>query len=65
MVARAVLPTLLAEHEHGEGEADIWLVTGVFALPSVGDAEGPREDWEKEWEMKPVVPRGIVELMGR
>ncbi|KAF8196893.1 hypothetical protein K438DRAFT_1967884 [Mycena galopus ATCC 62051] len=61
MVARAVLPTLIGEHE--QSVSDIWLVTAVFALPSVGTHEGAAEGWLKEWEKRPIVPQEIAALM--
>ncbi|EMD37791.1 hypothetical protein CERSUDRAFT_114450 [Gelatoporia subvermispora B] len=63
MVPRAVIPTLLGEHEHGE--KDVWLVTAVFGLPNVGDEEGARPGWEAEWQKKPVIPQDILELMSK
>ncbi|KAF8884722.1 hypothetical protein CPB84DRAFT_1816926 [Gymnopilus junonius] len=61
MVARAILPTLLAEHDSGNG--NIWLVTGVFAIPSVQDEVGARSGWTAEWEKRPVVPSEILALI--
>ncbi|KAJ7272625.1 hypothetical protein B0H12DRAFT_1208464 [Mycena haematopus] len=61
MVARAVLPTLMGEHERNL--PDIWLVTAVFALPSVGEHEGAAGGWEKEWNKRPTVPSEIAALM--
>lgn len=61
IVARAILPTLLGEHAAGEG--NIWLVTGVFALPNVGDQQGAAAGWLAEWERQPTVPRDIEALM--
>ncbi|KAF8198539.1 hypothetical protein BJ912DRAFT_29411 [Pholiota molesta] len=57
IVARAVLPTLVAGHDAGTG--NIWLVTGVFAIPSVKDENGARGGWTKEWEKRPSVPKEI------
>lgn len=62
MVARAVLPTLIGEHEGSS--SDIWLVTAVFALPSIADREGAAEGWTKEWEKKrPNLPQEIAALI--
>ncbi|KAK7031509.1 hypothetical protein R3P38DRAFT_3313584 [Favolaschia claudopus] len=61
IVARAVLPTLIGEHE--ASESDLWLVTAVFALPSVGDHKGAAEGWLKEWHKRPSVPSEIAELI--
>ncbi|KAJ7035523.1 hypothetical protein C8F04DRAFT_510428 [Mycena alexandri] len=61
MVARAVLPTLLGEHT--PNSADIWLVTAVFGLPSIGDHEGAPEGWSKEWKKRPTLPQEIAALM--
>ncbi|KAF8877176.1 hypothetical protein BD779DRAFT_1694405 [Infundibulicybe gibba] len=61
MVPRAVLPTLLGDHT--ESQSDIWFVTSVFALPSVGDEEGARQGWSSEWEKRPTVPREIAALI--
>ncbi|TFK69347.1 hypothetical protein BDN72DRAFT_616247 [Pluteus cervinus] len=68
MVPRAILPTLLAEHEptttdRSDGRKDIWLVTGVFALPSVGEEEGAK-GWLTEWARRPTVPEEILTLIG-
>ncbi|KAI0695529.1 hypothetical protein BC835DRAFT_1273139 [Cytidiella melzeri] len=60
MVPRAVLPTLLDEHEEN---AEGWLVTAVFGLPSQGDVEGAPNGWEEEWKKQPVVPKEIAELI--
>lgn len=61
IVARAVLPTLLAEH--GNSDEDVWLVAAVFGLPSTGDNGGVAKGWEQEWEKRPIVPREIAALM--
>ncbi|KAH7921851.1 hypothetical protein BV22DRAFT_1018505 [Leucogyrophana mollusca] len=61
VVARAVLPTLLAEHK--PGDQNIWLVTAVFALPNEGDTEGPAKGWEGEWRKRPSIPTEIQSLM--
>ena len=61
MVARAVLPTLMAEHEAGDG--NIWLVTGVFAIPSILNEKGARSGWTREWEKRPAVPEEIQALI--
>jgi hypothetical protein len=61
MVPRAVLPTLV--HEHQASDKSIWLVTAVFALPSVGKEEGARAGWTTEWERRPKVPEEIAALM--
>ncbi|KAJ7065248.1 hypothetical protein C8F01DRAFT_982874 [Mycena amicta] len=59
--ARAVLPTLQGEHE--PGEKDIWLVTAVFGLPTVGECEGASAGWTSEWEKRPAVPEEIAALI--
>ncbi|KAI0727992.1 hypothetical protein C8Q72DRAFT_885854 [Fomitopsis betulina] len=61
MVPRAVLPTLMGEH--AAGGKDIWLVTGVFGLPSVGDRDGAPAGWEAEWRKRPTVPDEIAVLL--
>lgn len=61
MVPRAVLPTLM--DEHAANDKDIWLVTGVFGLPSVGDREGAAPGWEVEWHKRPAIPAEIAALM--
>lgn len=61
MVPRAVLPTLLDEHE--PSEQDVWLVTAVFGLPAQGDAQGAPKGWEEEWRKRPIVPEEIAVLM--
>ena len=61
MVPRAVLPTLMGEHS--AGETDIWFVTGVFGIPSVGDQEGALAGWEAEWRKRPTIPEEIAALM--
>jgi hypothetical protein len=59
--ARAVLPTLLDTVEPGTG--DVWYVTAVFGLPSVGKEKGAKEGWLKEWEKRPELPEDIKALM--
>ena len=61
MVPRAVMPTLMDEHEAQEG--DIWLATAVFGLPSVAGKEGAAPGWEAEWKKLPVIPDAILSLM--
>lgn len=61
MEARAVLPTLLSEHEASEN--DIWLVTGVFALPSRIGEEGAEAGWLTEWNKRPTIPEDIAALL--
>ncbi|KAJ7797497.1 hypothetical protein B0H14DRAFT_3114331 [Mycena olivaceomarginata] len=56
MVARAVLPTLIGEHEGSS--SDIWLIAAVFALPSIAD-EGAAEGWSKEWNKRPNLPQEL------
>ncbi|KAF8653454.1 hypothetical protein AX16_003929 [Volvariella volvacea WC 439] len=60
IVARAVLPTLVGQHD--AGPRDVWLITAVFALPAAGDREGA-EDWAREWEKRPAVPDEIGRLI--
>ncbi|EGO03248.1 hypothetical protein SERLA73DRAFT_101356 [Serpula lacrymans var. lacrymans S7.3] len=57
IVARAVLPTLVAKHK--PDSSNIWLLTAVFGLPNEGDAEGPAKGWEVEWRKRPSVPGDI------
>ncbi|TFY68802.1 hypothetical protein EVJ58_g799 [Rhodofomes roseus] len=59
----AVLPTLMGEH--AAGEKDIWLVTGVFGIPSVGDQEGAPAGWEAEWRKRPTIPEEVAALMAQ
>lgn len=69
MVPRAVLPTLIMEHE--AKESDIWLAAAVFGLPNpdfgLGLSSEKEEEgvcgWYKEWETRPIIPQEIVELM--
>lgn len=61
MVPRAVLPTLMGEH--AAGGKDIWLVTGVFGIPSTGDQEGAPAGWEAEWRKRPTIPDEIAVLI--
>jgi len=61
VVARAVLPTLVAKH--GISEEDVWLVTAVFGLPSPCGNEGATQGWEQEWKKRPIVPADIAALM--
>lgn len=61
VVARAVLPTLLGEHD--ASDKDYWLVTGVFGLPNIGDDEGAVKGWEVEWKKRPRVPAEIASLI--
>ncbi|KAF9524341.1 hypothetical protein CPB83DRAFT_773953 [Crepidotus variabilis] len=61
IVSRAVLPTLLSGHS--SGPRSLWLVTGVFALPSQGDGKGAPAGWEGEWRKRPVVPEKLVSLI--
>jgi hypothetical protein len=61
VVARAVLPTLLAEH--GDSDEDVWLVAAAFGLPSMSDNEGVTRGWEQEWKKRPIVPREIAALI--
>ncbi|KAL1760028.1 hypothetical protein FB107DRAFT_203903 [Schizophyllum commune] len=60
-VPRAIMPTLLQEYQ--ASDKSYWLVTGVFAIPSIGDEEGARSGWTKEWEKRPSVPEEIKKLM--
>ncbi|KAI0065803.1 hypothetical protein BV25DRAFT_1596361 [Artomyces pyxidatus] len=62
IVPRAVLPTLVGEHD-ARPDADIWLVTAVFGLPSKAGAGAPEQGWEAQWEKRPVVPKEILELI--
>ncbi|CDO76195.1 hypothetical protein BN946_scf185037.g18 [Trametes cinnabarina] len=61
MVPRAVLPTLMDEHQPGQG--DIWLVSAVFGLPSRNGENGAAPGWEAEWKKRPVIPQEIAVLM--
>ncbi|KAJ8468640.1 hypothetical protein ONZ51_g9516 [Trametes cubensis] len=61
MVPRAVMPTLMDEHNPEDG--DIWLVTAVFGLPSVNGANGAAPGWEAEWKKRPTIPQEIAALM--
>ena len=61
MVPRAVMPTLMDEHEVQQG--DIWLVTAVFGLPAVAGREGATPGWEAEWKKRPIIPKEITALM--
>lgn len=60
MVPRAVLPTLLQDHQ--PNEKDSWLVTAVFALPSIGSKEGADAGWTIEWNKRPEIEE-ISKLM--
>lgn len=61
IVARAVLPTLLGEHEVGKG--DIWLGAGVFGLPNVDEAEGATPGWLKHWVKRPEVGMSVSDYV--
>ncbi|KAF7969614.1 hypothetical protein HWV62_26863 [Athelia sp. TMB] len=62
IVARAVLPTLMAGHE--AGDKDAWLIGAVFGLPSKDDGTtGAAAGWEQEWSKKPTIPAGILSLI--
>ncbi|KAF8982581.1 hypothetical protein BDQ17DRAFT_1394045 [Cyathus striatus] len=50
--ARAVLPTLMGEHEPGE----VWVACAVFGLPAREGEEGVK-GWSGEWGRKLVVPK--------
>ena len=63
MVPRAVMPTILCEHSGG-GE-DLWLVTGVFGLPSKGLKEGADDGWLEEWNRRPEIPKPLGTMIGR
>ena len=61
--SRSTMPTLLGTHG-GDAEKDVWLVTGIFAIPSrVGEHGVAKEKWVKEWAKTPVVPEAIRKLM--
>lgn len=60
IVPRAVLPTLMDEHE--PSTESVWLVTGVFGLPTVNDEEGARSGWEAEWMKRPKIPDELAVL---
>lgn len=62
IVPRAVLPTLVGEHEANEGKSE-WLVSGVFGVPAVGDEQGARKGWEGEWVKRPVIPEEVAVLI--
>ncbi|CAK5267415.1 unnamed protein product [Mycena citricolor] len=61
MVPRAVLPTLMGEHS--SGSEDIWLVTAVFALPSVEHSQGAQSGWMDEWLKRPVLPEQLSAMV--
>lgn len=61
MVPRAVLPTLLDEHD--ATAQDVWFVTAVFGVPSQGGVEGAPAGWEEEWKKRPAVPAEIAKLL--
>jgi len=61
IVARAVLPTLLGEHEAGQG--DIWLGAGVFGLPNVGESEGATPGWSRHWVKRPEVGMSVFDYI--
>jgi len=61
IVPRAILPTLGADHD--ASDKNIWLITGVFALPSIKGEKRARKGWMAEWEKRPVVPEQIRALM--
>ncbi|KAF8157200.1 hypothetical protein B0H34DRAFT_658030 [Crassisporium funariophilum] len=63
IVARAVLPTLIAEHQ--SGKKNVWLITGVFAIPSVEQVKGAREGWMAEWEKRPAIPEEIQTIISK
>jgi len=61
MVPRAVLPTLMDEHE--PDAKDVWLVTAVFGLPSDTGEGGAPQGWEAEWKKRPLIPEAISALI--
>ncbi|EIW77401.1 hypothetical protein CONPUDRAFT_129673 [Coniophora puteana RWD-64-598 SS2] len=58
IVARAVLPTLVAVYDPGEH----WLVTAVFAVPSREGENVPPDGWQNEWKKRPVIPAELAKL---
>jgi len=63
MEPRAVMPTILCEHS-GDGE-DLWLVTGVFGLPSKGSIDGADAGWLEEWKRRPEIPKALRTMISR
>ena len=63
MVPRAVMPTLMGQHEPTDGRKDVWLLTAVFGVPSKGESQGATAGWQDGWMRRPVVPPEIAELM--
>jgi len=52
--ARAALPTILSEHQ--PSNKNIWLITGVFALPRDSEEpEGAHAGWAAEWKKRPEI----------
>ncbi|KZS97129.1 hypothetical protein SISNIDRAFT_547182 [Sistotremastrum niveocremeum HHB9708] len=61
---RAVIPTLMDEIK---GSADAihekWIVTAVFALPTIEVQAVVGKEWEEAWKSHPVVPEEIANLI--
>ncbi|KLO16150.1 hypothetical protein SCHPADRAFT_231573 [Schizopora paradoxa] len=55
VAARAALPTILSEHK--PSDKNVWLITGIFALPRESDdgPEGARAGWLAEWKKRPEI----------
>lgn len=58
---RAVLPTLMGEHEAQEG--DVWVAAGVFGLPSVGEVGGASKGWLSAWDRRPEIGKKISDYV--
>ena len=54
--SRAICPSLVDRLE-AKNVRERWYVTGVFGLPF---PEGRVEDWEKEWNARPTIPKEIL-----
>ncbi|KIM21710.1 hypothetical protein M408DRAFT_80143 [Serendipita vermifera MAFF 305830] len=68
VASRSCMPTLIGEYggsEKGVGTEDVWLATGIFALPSKASAKGAERkeaqtegmdlQWIEAWRKKPTV----------
>lgn len=56
--SRSVLPSLAMDIPAG---VDIWLTTGVFAIPA--SVSGYQRNWEESWRLRPQIPDWLRQLM--
>ncbi|KIW21032.1 hypothetical protein PV08_01611 [Exophiala spinifera] len=56
--SRSVLPSLALELQPN---ADIWLATGVFAMPNT--VQGYQQKWQAQWDRRPQIPEWLRQRM--